>query len=116
MEKGKIVKRCYHSTTGSRRPKCRQSEFGFCPSCLNALVVYEQGKAAKKVLRLQQNCDASSRSKMRREERFSDLYAENIALTAEHDDLALELEAVNAARDAMAAAVTAKLQQMAAMI
>ena len=65
---------------------------------------------------MQRNRDASSRSKMRREERFSDLYSENIALTTEHDDLALELEVIIASRDAMAAAVATKLQQMAAFV
>ena len=116
MAKGKIVKNCYQSVTGSRKPKCRQSNSSFCPSCLTALVVYEQCKAAKKVLRMQRNRDASSRSKMRREERFSDIYSENIALTTEHDDLTLELAVVTAARDAMAMAVAAKLHQMAAII
>ena len=79
------------------------------------MVIYDQCKAVKKVFRLQRNREAARRSKMHREERFSDLYAENIALIAEHGDLAMELELVTAARDAFAAAITTKLHQMAAM-
>jgi len=116
MNTGNIVKNCYHSVTGSRKPKCRQSDSGLCPSCLCALVVYQQHKAAKKISRMQRNRDASSRSKMRREERSSDLYSDHIALTTERDDLALELEIIIASRDAMAAKIATKLQQMAAFI
>lgn len=65
---------------------------------------------------MQRNRDASSRSKMRREERSSDLYSDHIALTTERDDLALELEIIIASRDAMAAKIATKLQQMAAFI
>ena len=53
---------------------------------------------------------------MRREERSSDLYSDHIALTTERDDLALELEIIIASRDAMAAKIATKLQQMAAFI
>ena len=116
MAKKKIAKNCYQSATGSRKPKCRQSNSSFCPSCLTALMVYEQCKAAKKVIRMQKNREASNRSKMRREERFSDIYSENIALTTEHEDLTLDLAVVTAARDAMSMAVAAKLHQLAAMI
>ena len=79
------------------------------------MVIYDQCKAIKKVFRRQQNREAARRSKMHREERFSDLYSENIALIAEHDDIARELELVNAARNAFAAAITTKLHQMAAL-
>ena len=79
------------------------------------MVIYDQRKASKKVFRRQQNREAARRSTMRREERFSDLYAENIALIAEHDDVARELELVNTARNAFATAITAKLRKMAAL-
>ena len=79
-------------------------------------MVYEQCKAAKKVIRMQKNREASNRSKMRREERFSDIYSENIALTTEYEDLTLDLAVVTAARDAMSMAVAAKLHQLAAIL
>lgn len=92
------------------------SGLGLCPICLNALAFYEEVKARRAFLRIQQNRDSARRSKRKKEERMSDLYSDNIALTCEHEELAIELVELNRANDALAVALRAKTEQQDAII
>ena len=113
----KTTKPCYQSSTGAGRPNCQLvSGLGLCPSCLDALALNEEVKAAKAILRIRKNRDSARRSKQRKEERMSDLYSDNIALTCEREDLAIELEDLNRANDALAVAIKAKTEQRDAII
>ena len=47
---------------------------------------------------------------------MSDLHSDNLALQAEYNDLAQELEDINRANDALAAAIVAKFEQKAAIV
>ena len=49
---------------------------------------------------------------MKKEETFSDLLAENMALSGEHDDLVKDLETINAANEAAKEKISAKIQEI----
>ena len=49
---------------------------------------------------------------MKTEEKFSDLLAENMALSGEHDDLVKDLETINAANEATKEKISAKVQEI----
>ena len=105
------VQPCIQSSTGARRPECGREGLNFCPSCLDSLALYEQVKAFKAVRRIKQNRDSARPSRLIKEEASSDLHADNIALQAEYQDLAKELEDIERANDALAAAIRAKFEQ-----
>ena len=106
---------CYQSTSGSRPPKCRKSQSGLCTSCQDAKVIYDQISDAKRAERRQKNRNSARLSRMKRDERFSDLLADNIALEAEYEGLVNELDCINTAKSAINGAVTAKVQEILAM-
>ena len=110
------VKPCYQSSTGARRPNCGKEGLSFCPSCHDALALYKQVKAFKAVQRIKWNRASARRSKLIKEENMSDLHSDNLALQAEYNDLAQELEDINRANDALAAAIVAKFEQKAAIV
>ena len=49
---------------------------------------------------------------MKKEEKFSDLLATNMALTLEHEELAKDLEKINAANEAAKEEIYAKIQEI----
>ena len=107
--------KCYQSPSGSRPPKCNTSQGGLCLSCQDARAIYDQISAVKQAERRQKNRNSARLSRMKRDERFSDLLAENIALETEYEDLVNELDRINTAKSAINGAVTAKIQEMLAM-
>ena len=107
--------KCYQSPSGSRPPKCIKPQSGLCLSCQDARAIYDQISAAKQAERRQKNRNSARLSRMKRDERFSDLLADNIALEAEYEGLVNELDCINTAKSAINGAVTAKIQEMLAM-
>ena len=107
--------KCYQSSSGSRPPKCNKSQSGLCLSCQDARAIYDQISAVKQAERRQKNRNSARLSRMKRDERFSDLLADNIALEAEYEGLVNELDCINTAKSAINGAVTAKIQEMLAM-
>ena len=107
--------KCYQSPSGSRPPKCNTSQSGLCLSCQDARAIYDQISAAKQAERRQKNRNSARLSRMKRDEKFSDLLADNIALEAEYQGLVNELDCINTAKSAINGAVTAKIQEMLAM-
>ena len=105
------VEPCIQSSNGARPPKCGKEGLNFCPSCLDALALYEQVKAFRAVRRIKRNRDSARRSKLIKEEAGSDLHADDIALQAEYIDLAQELEDIERANNALAAPIRAKFEQ-----
>ena len=104
MGKTKKIQQCYQSTSGSRPPKCNQSPAHLCASCCTAMSFYNQVKATKHRL-----------SKMKKEDRFSGLLANNLALTMEYEELVKHLGDMNAAKDAIKDAISAKVQEIGAI-
>ena len=111
-----MMKKCFHSPSAARKPKCRKFEVGWCQSCLEALASYENIEASKKLVRRKKNRASAGLSKWKKEERFSDLCAENIALNAQHDEMVQELETINGTNNALLETVTNKLQILAALM
>ena len=111
---GKVKKPidCFQSPTGSTPPKCNQSPATLCESCGIAMIHYNQIKEFKKVARRQKNRNSARLSKMKKEEKFSDLLATNMALTLEHEELAKDLEKINAANEAAKEEIYAKIQEI----
>ena len=107
--------KCYQSPSGSRPPKCNTSQNGLCLSCQDARAIYDQISAAKQAERRQKNRNSARLSRMKRDERFSDLLADNIALEAEYEGLVNELDCINTAKSAINGAVSAKVQEILAM-
>ena len=110
------MKKCLHSPSAARKPKCRKFEVGWCQSCLEALAIYEDNKASKKLIRRKKNRASAALSKWKKEERFSDLCAEHVALNAQHDELVQELETIDGAKNALSEAIANKLQTLAALM
>ena len=115
MTKNKVLKECFHSPAAASRPRCQKVQNGLCHSCLEALAVYENVRTLKKLNRRKKNRASAALSKWKKEEKFSDLCAENVALTAQHEDLAQELNTIEDTNDALSAAIAAKLQTIAAL-
>ena len=111
-----MIQKCFHSPSAARKPKCRKFEGEWCQSCLEALAIYENIKASKKLARRKKNRASAALSKWKKEERFSDLCAENIALNAQHDELVQELETIDGANNALSEAMANKLQILAALM
>ena len=115
MGKTKKIKQCYQSSSGSRPPKCNQSPAHLCASCCTAMTFYNQVKASKQASRRQRNRTSARLSKMKKEDKFSDLLANNLALTMEYEELVKHLGNMNAAKDAIKDAISAKVQEIMAI-
>ena len=113
MTKDKVIKDCFHSPAAASKPRCHKAEEGWCHSCLEALAVYENAKALKKLNRRKKNQASAALSRWKKEERFSDMCAENVALTAQWEELAHEFEAINDVNKNLYNAIAVKLQTIA---
>ena len=116
MTKTKVIKDCFHSPAAASKPRCHKVGEGWCHSCLEALAIYENVKALKKLNRRKKNRASAALSKWKKEERFSDMCAENLALTAQRDELAHELETINDDNKNLSDAIAVKLQTIAALM
>ena len=103
---------CYQSPMGLRPPRCRQPSASLCGACRDAMVHYNQVSAVRQETRRRKNCEYARISRMRREDKFSDLMAENMALTVEYEGLVNELGEVNNANNAVSEAIDAKVQEI----
>ena len=79
------------------------------------MAYYNQAEATRQEARRLKNRRSAHTSRMRKEDRYSDLLSDNLALNAEYDELVQELDAVNAANEAEAEAISAKVQEILAM-
>ena len=100
MGKTKKEKQCYRSAAGSRPPKCRLSADSLCGTCDEAMTHYNQVRAVRLAARRRKNRESAQLSRMRREDKYSDLMADNLALTMEYEELVRELDDTNAAKGA----------------
>ena len=73
---------------------------------------YNQVRAAKQASRRRKNRDAAKLSTMKKEEKFSDLLADNIALSMEYETLVKDLDDINTAKDLMDKAISSKVQEI----
>ena len=115
MTKNIVLKECFHSPAAVSRPRCQKVQNGLCQSCLEALAVYDNVRTLKKLHRRKKNRASAALSKWKKEEKFSDLCAENVALAAQHEDLVQDLGKIEDTNNALAAAIAAKLQIIAAL-
>ena len=111
---GKVKKstKCFQSSTGSRPPTCNQSFATLCESCCEAMAYYNQIKVIKQASRRQKNRNSARLSKMKKEEKFSDLVADNMALTMEYEELVKDLDKINTAKEAAKEEISAKIQEI----
>ena len=115
MTKNIVLEECFHSPAAASRPRCQKAQNGLCHSCLEALAVYENVRTLKKLHRRKKNRASAALSKWKKEEKFSDLCAENVALAAQHEDLVQDLGKIEDTNNALAAAIAAKLQIIATL-
>ena len=115
MGKTKKIIQCYQSPSGSRPPKCNQSPTNLFASCCSAMNYYNHLSATKQASRGQQNRNSASLSKMKKEDRFSDLLADNMALTMEYEALVKDLDNINAAKEVVNDAIFDKVQEILAI-
>ena len=73
---------------------------------------YNQVRAAKQASRRRKNRDAAKLSTMKKDEQFSDLLADNIALSMEYETLVKDLDDINTAKDLMDKAISSKVQEI----
>ena len=73
---------------------------------------YNQVKATKQASRRRKNRDSAKLSTMKKEEKFSDLLADNIALSMEYETLVKDLDDINTAKDLMDKAISSKVQEI----
>ena len=73
---------------------------------------YNQVRATKQASRRRKNRDAAKLSTMKKEEKFSDLLADNIALSMEYETLVKDLDDINTAKDLMDKAISSKVQEI----
>ena len=111
---GKVKKsiKCSQSPTGSKPPKCNQSGATLCESCCKAMAYYNQVREIKRAARRQSNRNSARISRMKKEEKFSDLLADNMALTVECEELVNVLDDINAANEAVKEEIAAKVQEI----
>ena len=76
---------------------------------------YNQVRAAKQASRRRKNRDAAKLSTMKKDEKFSDLLADNIALSMEYETLVKDLDDINTAKEIMNKAISAKVQEILAI-
>ena len=103
---------CYQSPMGLRPPRCRQPSASLFGACPDAMVHYNQVSAVRQETRRRKNCEYARISRMRREDKFSDLMTENMALTVEYEGLVNELSEVSNANNAVSEAIDAKVQEI----
>ena len=73
---------------------------------------YNQVSATKQASRRRKNRDSAKLSNMKKEEKFSDLLADNIALSMEYETLVKDLDDINTAKDLMDKAISSKVQEI----
>ena len=73
---------------------------------------YNQVRATKQAARRRKNRDSAKLSTMKKEEKFSDLLADNIALSMEYETLVKDLDDINTAKDLMDKAISSKVQEI----
>ena len=76
---------------------------------------YNQVREAKQASRRRKNRDAAKLSTMKKDEKFSDLLADNIALSMEYETLVKDLDDINTAKDLMDKAISSKVQEILAI-
>ena len=79
------------------------------------MTFYNQVKASKQASRRQRNRTSARLSRMKKEDKFSDLLANNMALTMEYEELVKDLDDMNAAKYAVKEAISAKVQEILAI-
>ena len=82
-----------------------------CPACVNALSIYKGVKASRAARRRQANRASADRSRQRKEQKRSDVYSDNLALTAEFEEMEQELADLAKARQALVVAITGKVKE-----
>ena len=110
MPKAK-VKKCYRSSVGARPPRCCIVGPAVCPPCMNALDIYKQVKAHKAAKRAESNRASAERSRLKKEQKSSDIHSDHLALTAEYEELVQEMAVINRASQVLAAAITIKSEE-----
>ena len=107
--------KCYQSPSSARPPKCNKVPSGLCLSCQDAMATYNQLRVAKLAERRQKNRNSARLSRMKKEDKFSDLLADNIALEMEYEGLTNELDSINTAISAIKEEVSVKVQEILAI-
>ena len=82
-----------------------------CPACVNALGIYNGVKASRAARRRQANRASADRSRQRKDQKSSDVYSDNLALTAEFEEMEQELADLAKARQALVVAITGKAEE-----
>ena len=113
MTRNEVIKDCFHSPAAIHKPRCHKVKEGWCQSCLEALAVYEDVKALRQLNRRKKNRESAALSRWKKEERFSDMCAENMALTTQWEELAHEFETINDVNKNLHDAIAVKLRTIA---
>ena len=79
------------------------------------MATYSQLRVAKLAERRQKNRNSARLSRMKKEDKFSDLLADNIALEMEYEGLTNELDSINTAISAIKEEVSVKVQEILAI-
>ena len=79
------------------------------------MATYNQLSVAKLAERRQKNRNSARLSRMKKEDKFSDLLADNIALEMEYEGLTNELDSINTAISAIKEEVSVKVQEILAI-
>ena len=79
------------------------------------MTYYNQVSATKQASRRQKNRNSAKLSNMKKEDKFSDLLADNMALTMEYEALVKDLDNINAAKEVVNEAISAKVQEILAI-
>ena len=82
-----------------------------CPACVNALGIYKGVKACRAARRRQANRASADRSRQRKDQKRADVYSDNLALTAEFEEMEQELVDLAKARQALVVAITGKAEE-----
>ena len=82
-----------------------------CPACVNALGIYKGVKASRAARRRQANRASADGSRQRKDQKSSDVYSDNLALTAEFEEMEQELADLAKARQALVVAITGKAEE-----
>ena len=79
------------------------------------MTYYNQVSAIKQASRRQRNRNSARLSRMKKEDKFSDLLADNMALTMEYEALVKDLDNINAAKEVVNEAISSKVQEILAI-
>ena len=110
MPKAK-VKNCFRSSAGARPPRCYVAGPAVCPPCVDALDIYSKVKAHKAAKRAKSNRASAERSRLKKEQRSSDIHSDHLALKAEYEELVQEMAVITRASQVLAAAITIKSEE-----